>query len=215
MKKCKCGFELQDGWKVCPACGESVSVGVIDDEFEKLSLEEKAALAKDSLVQKRKANDEARARRISEEKALAKAAELQKQIDDIKNKDLPENEKVKARLAELEPLAERAKKQELKIKEYLDAELEAIPQERLSLIPEGLAPEDKLSFIKKNEKFLKDETLAPKKVNGETPAKKNDTPKLTIPLKDAVELTKLRPAMAGKSAAEIEKEAIRVYAVSQ
>jgi len=63
-------------------------------------------------------------------------------------------EQAQARIAELQPKAESAETAHATLKEVLAAQIETIPENRRSLVPEALSTEQQLAWIAKNRSLL-------------------------------------------------------------
>lgn len=165
MKKCgKCGKELKDNEIYCPACGTAIEAKAQDapepDDDDGQD---------DPRVKKLK--DENAKRRLQLRDTEKRLADMEAKLKEREMADLSEVDKLKKLNAELEPKSKRAEALEAKLLMIVEKKLANIPEEKRTLIPQGLSAEEKLEYMETNAAFLAadDEPDRPRKVNANPP----------------------------------------------
>lgn len=85
------------------------------------------------------------------EKYKAKAKEGEAAVAELKalkEAQMSEQQKLAARIAELEPKAVKVERYETVIGALLESELATVPEEMRDVVPSGLAPEDRLDWLR-------------------------------------------------------------------
>jgi hypothetical protein len=212
MNKCtNCEAELQDGVKFCSGCGTAVPSEPeppIVDPAPPANPDKAGEYLSDAKKQRKLKQD-----------ALAENERLKEQIRQADLAKLDETERLKVELDEHKPFKEKAQAYESKMLALLDIEIEKIPEERKTLIPEGLNIADRLDWIVKNRSFLVGNTQAARpKASGAPPAGGNgpkpDRLHDGIEYESAVALVRNMPHMKGKSDEEINKKVVQLYGAS-
>jgi hypothetical protein len=71
-----------------------------------------------------------------------------------KDAELSESERLKKRVAELEPYEQSAKEYETELTDIVSARVASIPEDKKSLVPEGFSPAKLLKWLDANQKIL-------------------------------------------------------------
>jgi hypothetical protein len=127
------------------------------DENAQPAAEPQKSENEEHMIPKSRLDDEIQKRKDLEKRLSA----MEKAHNDAEEKRLKESEdykalyeKTAAELADAKPKAEKAETYEATLKETLAAEIEAVPTERRTLIPEELSVEAQLRWISKNRGLL-------------------------------------------------------------